>query len=159
MAFDSSNVTSAQVNAQAVDAAISLRGVHGERYGRMVEPNEGLDCVGLVERVAAIIGATVSIDPDWQTKGGDLPMLPVPVNQGQPGDVLVFDMGAGNTAFRRFQLGILRQGNVSDPRALFVGVPHAVAEVWLNAGPWKTSLIGAYRFIVMPARLVEDAAA
>lgn len=149
MAFDGSNFAYAQVN--AVHAAMSLRGVHGERYGRMAEKNEGLDCVGLVERVAAMIGAPVTIDRDFQESGGDLPLVEIPVHLAAPGDVLVFDMGSGSRVFRRFQLGVLSNGDTTNPRAKFVGMPHAVAEVWLNAGPWKMALTRAYRFGRVPA--------
>lgn len=156
MAFDISNLTHTQVNETAVDFAISLCGVHGERYGRMATKNEGLDCVGLIERVATLVGSPISICRDWQSHGGELPLVEIPVHLAEPGDVLVFDMGAGNRAFRRFQLGVLIRGGTTDDRAQFVGVPHAVAPVWLNAGPWKTALIKAYRFgVVTPSQSAE----
>jgi hypothetical protein len=153
MAFDISNSVCAQVNAKAVEAALSFCGLHGQRYGRAMAHDEGMDCIGLIERVSAAVGAPVSIDRDWQDNGGDLPMMQIPMELAEPGDVLVFDLG-NTRAFRRFQLGVLISGKTTDREAQFVGVPHAVSTVWLAAPLWAVNLIKVYRF-TSPSKAVQ----
>jgi len=162
MAFDVSTFTAARVNGKAVEAALSLCGLHGQLYGRALVHNEGLDCVGLIERVSAAIGAAVSIDRNWQDNGGDLPMTQIPMELAEPGDVLVFDLG-NCRAFRRYQLGILTQGKTTDREAQFVGVAPSVSTLWLAAPLWAVNLIRVYRLALpsktpaQPPEAVSDA--
>lgn len=115
-------------------------GVHGERYGRMATPDEGLDTVGLIEAVAERIGEPFSLDRDWPQYGGDLRLPPVALKAASPGDVLEFDFSqakCGRTLGH--QLAILTG------EAHIICVPHAVRLCWLD-GLWRDHLVRAWRF-------------
>ncbi len=127
---------------QIADIAKRFIGVHGERYGRMATPDEGLDSIGLIEAVAEHIGDPLRLDRDWPAHGGDLRLLEIPLAEATPGDVLHFDFSrAARGQGLGHQLAIL----VSDTR--IVCVPHAVRLCWLD-GLWRDHLVRAWRFTV-----------
>ena len=134
------------------DIAKRFRGVHGQRYGRLIAPNEGLDCIGLIERVAEAIGNPLSLDRDWGEHGADLdiPALrEIRLDMATPGDILTFDFTQAPRGRRlKHQLAILSYGRSAlAPDAQAVCVPHAVDVCWL-APLWGRHLTGAYRFRV-----------
>lgn len=139
--------------ARIADIAKRFIGVHGERYGRMTTPNEGLDTVGLIEVVAERLGDPLSLDRDWSAHGGDLRLLEIPLAEATPGDVLEFDFthakrgqGLGH------QLAVLTHGtSVLAKDAQIVCVPHAVRLCWLD-GCWRDHLVRAWRFQARRAR-------
>ncbi len=136
--------------ATIADIAKRFRGVHGERHGRLLTPGEGLDCIGLVERVAQAIGETVRLDRDWCEHGADLDspsLVPLRLDLATPGDLLVFDFTQAPRGRRlKHQLAILSYGRSAlSPDAQAVCVPHAVDVCWL-APLWSRHLTGAYRF-------------
>ena len=126
--------------ARIADIAKRFIGVHGERYGRMATPGEGLDTVGLIEVVAERLGDPLSLDRDWSDHGGDLRLLEIPIAEATPGDVLQFDFSqAKRGQSLGHQLAIL----TSDRQ--IVCVPHAVRLCWLD-GLWRDHLTRAWRF-------------
>ena len=135
------------------DIAKRFTGVHGERYGRMTTPGEGLDTVGLIAAVAERLDTPFTLDRDWSDHGGELPLLEIPPETATPGDVLEFDFSPGNRGRALgHQLGILTHGTSALARdAQIVGVPHAVRVCWLD-GLWRDHLTRAWRFPVRRGR-------
>ncbi len=135
--------------ARIADIAKRFAGVHGERYGRMTAPDEGLDTVGLIEAVAGRLGQPLNLDRDWSAHGGELNLLEIPAEDATPGDVLEFDFSQGPRARSLgHQLAILSLGaSVLAKDAQIVCVPHAVRICWLD-GLWRDHLVRAWRFSV-----------
>jgi len=133
--------------ARIADIAKRFTGVHGERHGRMTTPDEGLDCIGLIEAVAERIGQPLSLDLDWPEHGGDLNLLEIPPGEATPGDVLEFDFTHGPRARSLgHQLAVLTHGASAQAKdAQIVCVPHAVRICWLD-GLWRDHLVRAWRF-------------
>jgi len=133
--------------ARIADIAKRFIGVHGEHYGRMTPPDEGLDTTGLIEAVAERLGEPLTLYRDWFVHGGELNLLEIPVEDATPGDVLEFDF----TEARRgralgYQLVILSFGQSALAKdAQIVCVPHAVRICWLD-GLWRDHLRRAWRF-------------
>lgn len=144
--------------ARIADIAKRFIGVHGERYGRMTTPNEGLDTVGLIEAVAERLGDPLSLDRDWSAHGGDLRLLEIPLAEATPGDVLEFDFtDAKRGQSLGHQLAVMTHGTSALSRdvlakdAQIVCVPHAVRLCWLD-GFWRDHLTRAWRFNARRAR-------
>ena len=133
--------------ARIADIAKRFIGVHGERYGRMTVPSEGLDAVGLIEAVAERLGDPLSLDRDWGDHGGDLRLSEIPIAEATPGDVLEFDFSeARRGRSLGHQLAILTHGASAEAKdAQIVCVPHAVRLCWLD-GLWRDHLTRAWRF-------------
>ena len=133
--------------ARIADIAKRFIGVHGERYGRMATPDEGLDTVGLIEAVAERLGDPLSLDRDWSDHGGDLRLTEIAIAEATPGDVLEFDFSeAGRGRSLGHQLAILTHGQSTLAKdAQIVCVPHAVRLCWLD-GLWRDHLTRAWRF-------------
>ena len=133
--------------ARIADIAKRFIGIHGERYGRMSSPDEGIDTVGLIEAVAERLGDPLSLDRDWSLHGGDLRLLEIPIAEATPGDVLHFDFSqAKRGQSLGHQLAILTHGTSALARdAQIVCVPHAVRLCWLD-GLWRDHLVRAWRF-------------
>lgn len=133
--------------AEIAGIARRFRGIHGERHGRMSTPGEGLDTVGLVEKVAAHLGQPFNLDRDWPDHGGELPLPEIPPEAATPGDILEFDFSqAGRGRALGHQLAILTHGASALAKdARIVCVPHAVRLCWLD-GLWRDHLTRAWRF-------------
>ncbi len=133
--------------ARITDIAKRFTGVHGERYGRMATPDEGLDTIGLIEAVAERLGEPLNLDRDWSLHGGELNLLEIPVEEATPGDVLEFDFSnARRGRALGHQLAVLSFGTTALARdAQIVCVPHAVRICWLD-GLWRDHLTRAWRF-------------
>lgn len=137
------------MNMQVVTEARSWLGVRWAHQGRS---REGIDCAGLVIRVARDLGYTRFDTTTYARQATDETMLalcrehlaPVDAADIEPGDVLVM-------AFENQRhMGIvgnypLLPGALSLIHA-YALAPHRVVEVRLDSA-WRARILGAFRFI------------
>ncbi|MCS7036990.1 MAG: NlpC/P60 family protein [Saprospiraceae bacterium] len=83
-----SNASEARLRQEIVRYALQLRGISYRYAGR--EPSTGFDCSGFTSHVLRQFNITVSPASALQAREGS----PVPLNQVQPGDIIVFGKNA-----------------------------------------------------------------
>lgn len=136
------------MNEAVVREARSWLGVRWQHQGRS---RDGVDCAGLVIKVAQALGYTDFDTTDYARQATDETMLalcrehlqPVAVGAIEPGDVVVL-------AFEN-QRHIAIVGDYPYPGELslihaYALAPHRVAETRLDS-MWAARIIGAFRFV------------
>lgn len=129
---------------------------------------EGVDFFGLFRAVSrAVVGfapALPSYSPDWNTDDwsgvdhltGAVMMVaePVPTDQLQPGDIILFAMSAKAPVKH---LAIVSDVSGAEPRMIHAASGRPVVESWM--GPWWSKrLVSAFRFVAPSAASLPRAA-
>lgn len=135
------------MNMQVVTEARSWLGVRWAHQGRS---REGIDCAGLVIRVARDLGYTRFDTTAYARQATDETMLALCAQHLQPVDVAV--IAPGDVLVLAFEnqrhMGVVGNyfaGGLSLIHA-YALAPHRVVEVRLDS-TWRARILGAFRFI------------